>query len=84
MKKKPDKKTLLVVGALVLSLGFNLYFFGYKGVKGWEKKVYGRGKNAVVSTILRELQQNGEVAINIGGNKIVLVPKIVTPAEKEG
>ena len=63
---------ILVIVLVVASVLANGYFVGWKKI---EQKIYMRGVNDVVGSIILQVQQTGEVRINTNDGQIILVPK---------
>lgn len=84
--KKKIINTLIIIG-IALSVGLNLYFFGWRAIETKiqdaylrgvadvnQKDIYLRGFNDAVTRVLNEAQQQGKVVINTPKGKRVLIP----------
>lgn len=65
--------TGIVVGIMALSVGMNLYSYGYKTIF---ETGYRAGVNGISGAILRQLNDSGKVTLVAEGKQIVLVPEV--------
>lgn len=73
------KKTVLILAvALAISVGLNLWFFGWKALERKAQRDYLRGVNDAVSQVINQAKQ-GKVVINMGNEQLVLIPVNPTP-----
>jgi len=56
----------------VVSIVLNLYFFAWKTV---ERKIYRRGVNDALASVLTQARQNGQITFNMPNGQMTLVPK---------
>jgi len=61
-----------IVVVLAISVGFNLYSFGYKKIY---EKGFNDGVNAVSNNIVSQYKAEGKLSMVLDGEQLVLVPK---------
>ena len=71
--QKNKKKIWILIVALAISVGLNLYFFGWKALERKAQRDYLRGVNAAVSQVIAQAQK-GKVIINTGNGQLILIP----------
>lgn len=81
MKKKLTILMVALAIQLAISVGLNLYFFGWKALERKAQRDYLRGVNAAVSQVIAQAQK-GKVVINTQNGQLVLVPVQADPNTK--
>lgn len=85
------KKIIILIAGLAISVGLNLWFFGFKVLEAKihnaylqgvadvnEQEIYLRGVNDAVSQVITQAKQ-GKVVINTNNGQLVLIPIDPTP-----
>ena len=73
MKKKLTILIAALAIGLAISVGLNLYFFGWKALERKAQRDYLRGVNAAVSQVIAQAKQ-GRVVIKMGNEQLILIP----------
>ncbi len=62
----------IIVIALAVSIGCNIFFFAWKPLR---RRVYLQGTNDTINAFIAQVQQNKQVVINTPNGPIILILK---------
>jgi len=72
---KEKIKGVLITLALLISILANVYYFGTQELNKERQKYFDAGANDVSAQIVKSLNENGNLTLNIEGKQTVLIPQ---------
>lgn len=66
---------LIIATIIILSIGFNFYWFANKQLQKKYQEYYNAGVNQAAITVYNSVKQNGEMILKIDKEQMILIEK---------